>query len=83
MPFFGTLKFLNYEISIFFVCGFESATPPYTLLTGSLEWFDSDEKVLFDTGLPNREILQCLFNSVKDRKSNISIQHLLIFRNLA
>ena len=32
MPFFITLKFLNYEISIIFVCRSESATPPSTLL---------------------------------------------------
>ena len=28
MPFFSTLKFLNYEISIFFVCCFELPSPP-------------------------------------------------------
>ena len=32
MPFFSTLKFLNNEISTFFVCRLESAPPPYTLL---------------------------------------------------
>ena len=32
MPFFSTLKFLNYEILTFFVCRFESAPLPYTLL---------------------------------------------------
>ena len=32
--FFSTLKFLNYEILIFFVCRFESVPPPSTLLTG-------------------------------------------------
>ena len=37
---------------------------PY-LMTGTLERFDSDQKVLFYTGLPNREILQCVFNFVK------------------
>ena len=29
---------------------------PY-LMTGTLEWFDSDQKVLFYTGMTNREIL--------------------------
>ena len=38
------------------------------LMTGTLEWFDSDEKVLFYTGLPNREILQCVFNFVKPQE---------------
>ena len=36
MPFFSTLKFLNYEISIFFICRFESATPPSTILSRGL-----------------------------------------------
>ena len=31
MPFFSTLKFLNYVISIFFVRRFESAIPLFTL----------------------------------------------------
>ena len=52
-------------------------------MTGALEWFDSDVKVLFYTGLPNREMLECVFNFVNPQKNNISIQHLLIFRNLA
>ena len=34
-------------------------------MTGTLEWFDSDKKVLLYTGLPNREILECVFNFVK------------------
>ena len=38
------------------------------LLIGTLEWFDSDEKVLFYTGLPNKEILQCVFNFVKPQE---------------
>ena len=53
------------------------------LMTSALEWFDSDVKVLFYTGLPNREMLECVFNFVNPQKNNISIQHLLIFRNLA
>ena len=32
MSFFSTLKFLNYDILIFFICRFESATPLSTLL---------------------------------------------------
>ena len=52
------------------------------LMSGTLEWFDSDEKVLFYTSLPNREILEYVFNFVNPQKNNISIQHLLIFRNL-
>ena len=53
------------------------------LMTGALEWFDSDVKVLFYAGLPNREMLECVFNFVNPQKNNISLQHLLIFRNLA
>ena len=37
-------------------------------MTGTLEWFDIDQKVLFHTGLPNREILQCVFNFVKPQE---------------
>ena len=37
-------------------------------MTGTLEWFDSGEKVLFYTGLPNRKILQCVFNYVKPQE---------------
>ena len=35
MSFFSTLYFLNDEISNFFVCRFELATPPYTALPSS------------------------------------------------
>ena len=52
------------------------------LMSGTLDWFDSDEKVLFYTSLPHREILEYVFNFVNPQKNNISIQHLLIFRNL-
>ena len=38
------------------------------VMTGTLEWFDSDEKVLFYTGLPIRAILQCVFNFVKPQE---------------
>ena len=38
------------------------------LMTATLEWFNSDEKVLFYTGLPNREILQCVFTFVKPQE---------------
>ena len=55
---------------------------PY-LLIGTLEWFDSDEKVLFYTGLPNTKILQRVLNFVKPQEEQHSIQHLLIFRCLA
>ena len=37
-------------------------------MTGTLDWFDSDQKVLLYTGLPNREILQCVFNFVKPQE---------------
>ena len=40
---------------------------PY-MMTGTLEWVDSDQKVLLYTGLPNREILQCVFNFVKPQE---------------
>ena len=34
--FFSTLKFLSDEISIFFYLRFESVSPPYTLLAGTI-----------------------------------------------
>ena len=37
-------------------------------MTGTLDWFDSDQKVLLYTGLSNREILQCVFNFVKPQE---------------
>ena len=54
---------------------------PY-VMTGTLEWFDSDEKVLFYTGLPNREILKCVFNFAKPQEEQ-HFNSALIFRNLA
>ena len=53
------------------------------LMTGTLEWFDSDEKVLFYTGLPNREVLQCVFNFVKPQEKqyfNSALIYFLEFR---
>ena len=38
------------------------------VMTVTLEWFDSDEKVLFYTGLPIRAILQCVFSFVKPQE---------------
>ena len=35
------------------------------LHVGTIEWFDTDSKVTFYTGLPNLKILCCLFNFLK------------------
>ena len=46
MPLFSTLKFLNYEISIIFVCRFELATPPSTPLAGNHSYEDMDWRII-------------------------------------
>ena len=38
------------------------------LMTGPLGWFNSDQNILFYTGLPNREILHCVCNFVKPQE---------------
>ena len=46
---------LNYDLSANLV----------KLHVGTIEWFDTDSKVTFYTGLPNLKILCCLFNFLK------------------
>ena len=52
-------------------------------MTGILEWFDSDEKVLFYTGMPNREILQCVFSYVKPQEEQHFNSALIYFQEFS
>ena len=53
------------------------------MMTGTLEGFDSYEKVLFYTALPNREILECVFNFVKPLEKHCFNSALTFFQEIS